>query len=110
MKNNSENNEENSFEDIKLKGFKELEYQYFSDTKLKDFQKERLNEFNDKELKAFKEFVNDSKTDISIENLKSELNSDDVIKNILKELRDMGINGKLHLNLLERLKREVQEK
>ena len=61
------------------------------------------------ELKKFKEFVEDSKTDRSIENLKLELNSKDTLKNIIKELQDIGINGKLHLKLLKILKRENQK-
>lgn len=107
-----EDNEENplkELENIKFKSFEELEHQCFNDVKLEAFQKKHLKEFRDVELKEFKEFLEDSKTDRSIENLKLELNSKDTIKNILKELRDIGINGKLHLKLLRMLKREVQK-
>lgn len=106
---NTEKNPLNELDKIKLKGFKELEHQYFSDIKLEDFQKERLKEFDDVELKAFNEFVEDLKTDISIENLKLELNSKDTIKNIMNELKDIGINGKTPLKLLKTLKREIQK-
>jgi len=107
-----ENKEENplkELENIKLMSFEELEHQCFNDIKLEDFQKEHLKEFEDVELTEFKEFVEASKTGESIENLKIELNSKDALKNIIKELQDIGINGKLHINLLKRLKREVQK-
>ncbi len=113
MKNDkSKNNDDDplkELENIKLKSFEELERQCFNDIKLEDFQQKHLKEFNDVELKEFKEFIEDSKTDRSIENLKLELNSKDTIKNIIKELQEIGINGKLHLKLLRRLKREVQK-
>ena len=108
MKNSySENGDENflkELENIKLKSFKELEHQYFKDN-LDDFQKKHLKEFQDVELKEFKEFIEDSKADRSIENIRLELNSKDVLNKIIKELQDMGINGKLHLKLLRMLKR-----
>lgn len=106
---NQEENPLKELENIKLKRFEELEQQYFSDIKLEDFQKKHLKEFNDVELKEFKEFIDDSKTGRSLENLKLELISDDTIKNIIKELHDTGINGKSSLKLLEMLKREVQK-
>lgn len=113
MKNkNSGNKEENPLKEldkIKLHSFNELEHKYFNDINLKDFQKERLKEFDKKELKEFKEFVEDSKTDISLENLKLELNSDSTIKNILKELKDIGINGKRQLKIITMLKKEVRK-
>ncbi len=100
---------EKELENIKLKSFKELEHHCFNDIKLEDFQNKHLKEFNDVELREFKGFIEDSKTDRSIENLKMELNSKDAIKNIIKELQDIGINGKLHLKLLRMFKREVQK-
>ncbi len=113
MKNrHSENKEENPLKEldkIKLDSFKEMEHEYFSDIKLEDFQRERLKEFNKKELQEFKEFIEDSKTDTSLENLKLELNSDDAIKNILKELKDIGINGKRQLKIITMLKKEIRK-
>ena len=94
-------------DEFKLKGFKDLQHQYFNDIKLEDFQKERLKEFNNVELKSFKEFMDELEVNKSIENLKVELNSKDTIKNILKELQDIRINGKQHLKLLKMLKREI---
>ena len=105
----SEKDEEDplkELENVKLKSFKELEQQYFKDS-LDDFQKKHLKEFQYVELKEFQEFIEDSKTDRSIENLKLELNSRDALKKIIKELHDIGINGKLHLKLLEMLKRGI---
>ncbi len=98
---------EKELENIKLKSFEELEHQCFNDIKLEDFQEKHLKEFEDVELKEFEEFLESSKTDRSIENLKMELNSKDALKNIIKELQDIGINGKLHLKVLRMLKREV---
>ncbi|MEL7669591.1 hypothetical protein [Methanobacterium sp.] len=113
MKNkHSKNKEENPLKEldkIKVHSFKELEHEYFNDMKFEDFQKERLKEFDKKELKDFKEFVEDSKMDSSLENLKLELNSDDTIKNILKELKDIGINGKRQLKIITMLKKEIQK-
>lgn len=113
MKNkNSKNKEETPLKEldkIKLCSFKELEHKYFEDINLKDFQKERLKEFDKKELEEFKGLVKDSKTDTDLENLKLELNSDDPIKNILKELKDIGINGKRQLKIIEMLKKEVRK-
>lgn len=109
MKNkHGKNKKENPLKEldiIKLKKFEDLENQYFSDIKLEDFQKERLKEFNDIELGAFKEFIKDSKTDICVENLKLELNSDDTIKSLLKDLQSIGIDGKGPLRLLKMLKK-----
>ena len=113
MKNkNSGNKEENPLKEldkIKLHSFDELEHKYFNDINLEDFQKERLKEFDKKELREFKEFVKDSNTDISLENLKLELNSNDTTKNILKELKNIGINGKHQLKLITMLKKEVRK-
>ena len=108
----SKNNEENPLKEldkIKLYSFKELEHQYFNNINLNGFQKEQSKEFNDEELKDFKGVISDLKTNISLENLKLELNSDDAIKNILKELKNIGINGKRQLKLLKMLKKEVQK-
>ena len=113
MKNKHSENKEKSplkeLDKIKLHSFNELEHEYFSDMKLEDFQRERLKEFNKKELREFKEFVKDSKTDTSLENLKLELNSDDTLKNILKELKDIGINGKRQLKIITMLKKEIRK-
>ena len=113
MKNKySENKEENPLKEldkIKLYSFKELEHQYFNDMKLEDFQREKLKEFNEKEKQDFKGFIDNSKTDTSLETFKSELNSDDAIKNIIKELKDIGINGKRQLKIINILKKEVQK-
>ncbi len=113
MKNKySENKEEDPLKELdklKLYSFKELEHQYFNDIKLEDFQKEQLKEFDKKELKEFKKFVEDSKADTSLENLKLELNSDNTIKNIIKELKDIGINGKRQLKIIKMLKGEVRK-
>ena len=92
---------------IKLKGFKELENQDLSDCNLDHFKKSRLNEFNENELKNFKNFIEESKTDRNIENLKLELNSDDALKSIVKELESIGINSKGPLNILEQLKKSI---
>lgn len=113
MKNkNSENKDEDPLKEldkIKLDLFNELEHKYFKDMKFEDFQKERLNEFNEKELKDFKGFVENSKIDTSLENLKLELNSDDAIKNIIKKLKDIGINGNRQLKIISMLKKEVRK-
>jgi len=113
MKNKySENKRENSLKEldkIKLYSFKELEHQYFNDMKLEDFQREKLKEFNEKEKQDFKGFIDNSKTDTSLETFKSELNSDDAIKNIIKELKDIGINGKRQLKIINILKKEVRK-
>ncbi len=93
--------------DIKLKEFKELEDHDLKDFNVGDFKKARLEEFKDTELKDFKEFVKNSKSDRDLENLRLELNSDDVIKNTLKDLKKIGIDGKPHLKLLKRLKRGI---
>ena len=111
-KRKSENKGKNPLKEIdkiKLHSFKELEHKYFNDINLEDFQKERLKEFDKKELKEYKEFVKDSKTDISLENLKLELNSNDTTKNILKELKNIGINGKHQLKLITMLEKEVRK-
>ncbi|MGB9978208.1 hypothetical protein [Methanobacterium sp.] len=108
----SESKEENPLKEldkIKLYSFKELEHKYFDDIKLEDFQKERLKEFDKKELKDFKGLIKDSKTDRFLENLKLELNSENAIKNILKELKDIGINGKRQLKIITMLKKEVRK-
>lgn len=89
---------------IKFKKFEELEADEFGHIKLDDFKKSMLNEFKNKELEDFKNYLEYAKTDISIEELRSELNSDTAIKNVLKELKSIGLNGKASLELLKRLK------
>lgn len=106
---NKEENPLKELDKIKLHSFDELEHNYFNDMKLEDFQKERLKEFDKKELEDFKRFVKNSKTDISLEDLKLKLNSDNTIKNIIKELKGIGINGKHQLKLITMLKKEVRK-
>jgi hypothetical protein len=89
---------------FKFKSFKELENDEFSDIKLDDFKKAQLSEFKNKELKDFKKILNNWKTDKTIENLRCRLNSDDVIKNTLKELDKIGLDGRLPLKLLKMIK------
>ena len=105
MKNSKYKTKENlkELDEIKLKSFKELESEEFNDIKLEDFKKSQLNEFH-KELNDFKKYLDDSKITRSIESLKYEKNSDDVIKKLLKELESIGLNGKKSLKILEMLK------
>ena len=108
MKNSKHENKESlkELDEIKLKSFKELESEEFNDIKLEDFKKSQLNEFHNKELKDFKKYLDDSKITRSIESLKYEKNSDDVIKKLLKELESIGLNGKKSLKILEIVKNE----
>ncbi len=108
MKNSKHENKESlkELDEIKLKSFKELESEEFNDIKLEDFKKSRLDEFHNKELEDFKNFLDNSKITIIIESLKNELNSDDATKNILKELKDIGLNGRESLKILEMLKKQ----
>lgn len=107
----SKKNTENPLKEldkIKLKKFKELEDEELMDFDLDAFRKSRLNEFNEKELKEFKRYVKESKTDINIENMKLELKSKDTLKNIIKELESMGINGETPLKLLKMIKKGIE--
>lgn len=107
----SKKNTENPLKEldkIKLKKFKELEDEELMDFDLDTFRKSRLNEFNEKELNEFKRYVKESKTDINIENMKLELKSKDTLKNIIKELESMGINGEPHLKLLKMIKKGIE--
>ncbi len=88
---------------IKYKSFKELEEEEFKDIKLDDFKKSRLKEFKEKELIDFKRFLKNSKMDINIQNLRSRLKSDDAIKKVIKELDDIGLDGRAPLKLLKRI-------
>jgi hypothetical protein len=90
---------------IKLKGFKELEDQEFNEVNLDDFKKSRLEEFNEHELKDFKNYIEESKADRNIETLKLELKSDDTLKNTLKDLESIGIDGRGPLELLKKIKK-----
>jgi hypothetical protein len=92
---------------IKLKGFKELENQDLKDVNLEEFKKSRKREFNEQELNDFKKYIEDSKTDRNIENIKLELNSDDTLKNTIKDLESIGINGRGPLKILERIKKDI---
>lgn len=103
---NSKHNGENPEDKIKLKTFKELESEEFSDIKLENFKKSMLDEFHNKELEDFKNYLDDSKTRRSIENLRTMLNSNEAIKNILKELNDIGLDGTISLYILEMLKKQ----
>jgi len=109
MKNKkSKNKEENPLDEldkIKLKDFKQLEEKDLKDCNLDYFKKSRLNEFKEYELKYFKDYVEDSKIDRNIENLKLELKSNEACKNILNELESIGINGSKHLELLKKIKK-----
>ena len=102
---NKEENPLNELDEIKLKDFKQLEEMDLKDCNLDYFKKSRLNEFKECELNCFKGYVKDSKIDRNIENLKLELRSDDALKNILKELESIGINGSKQLELLEKIKK-----
>lgn len=88
-----------------IKSFKELEEEEFKDIKLDDFKKSQLNEFREKELADFKKFLKNSKMDINIEKMRSMLNSDDDIKKIIKELDEIGLDGRASLKLLDMLKK-----
>ena len=90
---------------IELKDFKELEDQDLKDFNLDQIKKTHLQEFKDHELKDFKIYVEESKTDRNIENLKLELKSEDECKNVLNELESIGINGKPPLKLLKKIKK-----
>ena len=87
-----------------FKKFKDIEAEEFNEINLDDFKKSQLNELKEKELPDFKNFLDNSNTDISIENLRTELNSDEAIKNVLKELEDIGLDGRAPLKLLKTLK------
>lgn len=97
----------NELDEIKIKGFEELENQDLKDFNPDNFRKSRLKEFNDCELKDFKNFVEESRTDRDIENLKLELNSRDAIENIIKELESIGISSEGPLNILKRIKKSI---
>lgn len=90
---------------IELKGFKELEDEDLKNFDLDDFKKSRLSEFKEREFKEFKNYVKESKDDRNIEELKLKLKSDDALKNTLKELDSIGIDGTKQLKLLERIKK-----
>ena len=92
-------------DNIKLKDFKEIENEDLDDFNLDNFKKSRLDEFKSDELENFKNFVEGSKTDRSIENIKLELKSDEELKNTLKDLEEIGINGEITLKLLEKIKK-----
>ncbi len=95
---------DNSLDSIKFKKFEELEKDEFNEIKLDDFKKAQIDEFKNKELNDFKNYLDYTKTDINIEDLRSKLNSDNAIKNILKELESIGLDGQASLKLLKRLK------
>lgn len=98
-------NQDNSFDSIKLKGFKQLEKDDLKDLDPEEFKKIRLDEFKDEQIKDFKEFIDDSKFSRNLEDLKIELNSDNSTKEIIKELESIGIDGKGPLKLLEKIKK-----
>ncbi len=95
----------NELDNIKLKDFKEIENEDLDDFNLDNFKKSRLDEFKSDELENFKNFVEGSKTDRSIENIKLELKSDEELKNTLIDLEEIGINGEITLKLLEKIKK-----
>lgn len=105
MKDVSYDKKDNSFRYVRFKSFKELEKDEFKDIKLDDFKKSRLNEFKNKEKIDFKRFLEHSKLTRSIENLRTQLNSDNAIKNVLKELEDIGLDGRPSLKLLKIIKK-----
>lgn len=109
MKNKkSKDNKKNpskELDNIKLKDFKQIENEDLKDFNLDNFKKSRLDEFKNEELENFKNFVECSKTDRTIENLKLGLKSDEELKNTLKDLESIGINGEIPLKLLEKIKK-----
>jgi len=107
MKDTNPDQEDDFVELPKFKSFKELEEEEFKDIKLDDFKKSQLNEFKEKELTNFKRFLKYSKMDITIENLRYRLNSNDTIKKLLQELDKIGLDGRVSLKLLEVIKKQV---
>ncbi len=92
-------------DNIKVKNFKELETMDLKDLDLEQFKKSRLTEFKEKELQSFKNHVDDIKTRNNIENLKLEQKSDETCKKILEDLDSIGINGRMSLELLKKIKK-----
>ncbi|MGB9937286.1 MAG: hypothetical protein ACPK7O_06155 [Methanobacterium sp.] len=92
---------------IKLKGFRELENEDLKNNNLEDFKKCMQNEFKNYELKEFKKYVDEVKDQKTVEDIKIELNSNNAVKETIKDLESIGIDGKGPSIILKIAKRNI---